>query len=80
MPIYEYICSKCGHAFEKLVPSSKTKPKCEQCGSPKLERQFSTFAAHNGASATSSCAAAAQCPTAMASQGAACGSCCPHSN
>ncbi|MBC8372070.1 MAG: zinc ribbon domain-containing protein [Planctomycetes bacterium] len=78
MPIYEYVCSKCGFAFEKLVPSSKSKPKCEKCGSPKLTRQFSTFAAHGGASGSLACRSADQCPAAVASGGGACASCCPH--
>ena len=80
MPIYEYICSKCGHAFEKLVPSSRTKPKCEKCGSAKLEKQFSTFAARAGASTAAACSSAAMCPAAAASRGAACGSGCPHAH
>ncbi|MDP6636528.1 MAG: zinc ribbon domain-containing protein [Phycisphaerae bacterium] len=80
MPIYEYVCSKCGHAFEKLVPSSKTKPKCEKCGSAKLDRQFSTFAAHGGGAGAGACRSADQCPAAMVSQGAACGSGCPHAH
>ncbi|MCP4375286.1 MAG: zinc ribbon domain-containing protein [bacterium] len=80
MPIYEYICSQCGHAFEKLVPSSKSKPQCDNCGSPKLDRQFSTFSAHGGGSGSSACRSADQCPAAMASGGSACGSGCPHAN
>lgn len=80
MPIYEYICDECGHAFEKLVPSSKSKPKCDKCGSGKLARQFSTFAAHGGTSAAG-CSSMDQCPAAAASEGAACGSgCCPHAH
>ncbi|MBT3198701.1 MAG: zinc ribbon domain-containing protein [Phycisphaerales bacterium] len=79
MPIYEYVCSQCGHAFEKLVASSKAKPKCEQCGSVKLERQFSTFSAHG---APAPCSAMSQCQAAAVSGGSACGSggCCPHAH
>ena len=32
MPIYEYICSECGCAFEKLVPRAGTPVECEKCG------------------------------------------------
>jgi len=78
MPIYEYICGDCDHAFEKLVPSSRAKPKCEKCGSSKLTRQFSTFAAHAGSSGMGPCHAADQCPAAAASHGAACAAGCPH--
>ena len=55
MPIYEYIC-ECGHEFEILVANSRTKPQCPQCGSKKLSRQFSTFAAHGSPARPASCA------------------------
>jgi putative FmdB family regulatory protein len=44
MPIYEYVCEACDHAFEKRVPSSRTKVRCPACDSPRVARQFSTFA------------------------------------
>jgi putative FmdB family regulatory protein len=44
MPIYEYICEQCSHAFEKRVPSSTTRVQCPQCRGRKVERQFSAFA------------------------------------
>jgi len=33
VPIYEYVCSKCGHEFE-VIQSFSDKPirKCEECG------------------------------------------------
>jgi putative FmdB family regulatory protein len=40
MPIYEYKCGNCAHEFELLVRGSLT-PKCEKCGSEKLERLLS---------------------------------------
>ncbi len=43
MPIYEYACSDCGHAFEALVRSS-TVPQCPSCQSTALEKQLSVFA------------------------------------
>ena len=43
MPIYEYHCSDCGHAFEALVRSS-TVPECPSCRSKDLEKQLSVFA------------------------------------
>lgn len=45
MPIYEYLCSACGHAFETLVTASE-RPRCPECQSARLEKQLSTFAAH----------------------------------
>ena len=41
MPIFEYECHACGHAFEALVRSS-TVPECPQCHSTTgLEKQLS---------------------------------------
>jgi len=48
MPIYEYVCGGCGHAFEALVRSSET-PSCPACAGTELEKQFSTFAARGAA-------------------------------
>ncbi len=44
MPIFEYRCEKCGHEFEALVSSSQ-KADCPKCGSSKLDKKFSVFAA-----------------------------------
>ena len=44
MPLYEYECAACGAAFELLVRSSE-KPACPECGSVRLEKQFSVPAA-----------------------------------
>ena len=40
MPMYEYACRECSHAFETLVFSGD-EPECPQCHSRKLERQLS---------------------------------------
>jgi len=47
MPIFEYACSACGHAFETLVRAGTT-PDCPQCHSTKLEKQLSVFATAAG--------------------------------
>jgi putative FmdB family regulatory protein len=52
MPIYEYVCSKCGHPFEALVRGDE-KPQCPQCGSKNLGKQFSLPAAHGHSSGSS---------------------------
>jgi putative FmdB family regulatory protein len=44
MPIYEYVCEECEHAFEKRVPTSRTRVRCPHCESAQVTRQFSTFA------------------------------------
>lgn len=43
MPIYDYKCQACGHAFETLVRSGTT-PACPQCGSTALEKCVSPLA------------------------------------
>ncbi len=47
MPIYAYLCSKCGKEFEELV-YGKEEVRCPECASSKLERQLSTFAPLTG--------------------------------
>ena len=37
MPIYEYICGKCDHEFEALVPRPDAKAACPECGAPILD-------------------------------------------
>jgi putative FmdB family regulatory protein len=63
MPIYEYRCEACGHAFEKLIRNAGDLPDtCPECGRNKLKKQFSSFAAKvagGGCRNADSCAAAA---------------------
>ena len=40
MPLYEYRCRGCGHAFETLVRAGSD-PSCPGCGSADLERLVS---------------------------------------
>jgi putative FmdB family regulatory protein len=40
MPLYEYVCRKCGQPSELLV-FGETKPKCPSCGSEDLDKQWS---------------------------------------
>ena len=44
MPIYEFSCDACAHAFEKRVASSRSRVLCPKCESAKVTKQFSTFA------------------------------------
>lgn len=46
MPLYEYVCRDCSTKSEILVRSASQKIACPACGSRKLQREFSTFAAH----------------------------------
>lgn len=46
MPIYEFHCDECGRDSEVLVRSSRWEgTPCPQCGSARLSKKFSTFAA-----------------------------------
>jgi len=46
MPIYEFHCAQCGRDSEILVRSADWKnSECPHCGSKKLSKKFSTFAA-----------------------------------
>ena len=46
MPIYEFHCNACTHDSEILVRSSDWQgTKCPHCGSTKLAKKFSLFAA-----------------------------------
>ena len=40
MPIHEFGCTSCNHAFEELVPIGGT-ANCPACGSAKVERRMS---------------------------------------
>ena len=49
MPIYEFACKKCENNFDVLMSaSSKSKPKCPECGSRTVSRKFSTFGMGGG--------------------------------
>ncbi len=66
MPIYEYTCAKCGHRFERLVRTDEDVPgKCPECGSTRIQKQFSTFSATiaGGGSADSGSCSTGTCPT-----------------
>lgn len=43
MPIYEYRCEDCQHAFETLVTADR-QPACPKCRSRALAKQLSVFA------------------------------------
>jgi putative FmdB family regulatory protein len=43
MPTYDYVCSKCGHDFqrvERISEHMKARPRCPKCKSTKVERVF----------------------------------------
>jgi putative FmdB family regulatory protein len=54
MPIYEYRCAPCDHAFETLIRSSNDVAHCPKCGNIEVAKQFSVPAAAQTGSASSS--------------------------
>ena len=40
MPLYEYVCKKCSHAFEELV-FGDTVPRCPKCEATSVEKVLS---------------------------------------
>jgi putative FmdB family regulatory protein len=47
MPLYEFTCRKCSHQFEELLSLAEmkdSKVKCPACGSPRIDKGFSSFA------------------------------------
>lgn len=46
MPVYEFVCQKCGHDFSLVVSISAyttTKFTCPECQSDQVKRQLSAF-------------------------------------
>ncbi len=73
MPIFTYQCKQCGEECELLVARFDSEAECPKCGSAKLEKQPSRFAAvqHKG---PRSCASRNDCPSAGSHQcGGGCG-------
>jgi putative FmdB family regulatory protein len=48
MPLFEYECRACGHAFERLVRTGDV-PSCPACASPNLEKLLSLSAISSAA-------------------------------
>lgn len=48
MPVYEYRCTQCRRKMSVFFRSAAvaTAPRCERCGSDRVQRLFSTFALH----------------------------------
>ena len=53
MPIFEYLCKKCGNRFEKLQKGGTDEQNlCPTCGSVEVKRELSVFASGSPTSAT----------------------------
>jgi putative FmdB family regulatory protein len=80
MPIFEYRCKKCGHAFEHLARNRADVPAaCVKCGALNPAKQLSTFSARADASAGKACDSCPTTPTCpSAGRGGCCGGACSH--
>ncbi len=77
MPIFEYRCRKCGHAFEHLARNRQDVPaRCVACGAPRPDKQLSTFAARADAAAGARCEACPATPTCATAGRGCCGGAC----
>lgn len=47
MPLYEYVCNKCGREFEELVFGNDIPP-CPECGAAETRKMMSRCARHKG--------------------------------
>lgn len=55
MPIIEFKCADCGHAFEELVFSSDEAVPCPVCKSDKVDRLISLVSSKGISSGCTSC-------------------------
>jgi len=54
MPVYEFLCAKCGQRFEKLQKSEEAETmECPNCGATGVNREISSFASCGAAPAAS---------------------------
>jgi putative FmdB family regulatory protein len=60
MPLRDFVCRDCGHAFEALV-MGKDQPVCPQCNSKALDRQISTFVGRTGGKDASGSSGGGKC-------------------
>lgn len=60
MPIFEYRCKECGHVTAFLEKAdARRSHACEECGSRRTEKVFSTFAARSDGTGSDD----SSCPT-----------------
>ncbi|HIJ91423.1 MAG: zinc ribbon domain-containing protein [Desulfobulbaceae bacterium] len=60
MPLHDFVCRACGHAFEALV-MGKDQQVCPQCGSTELTKLMSTFACRTSGKGDSGDAGSSKC-------------------
>lgn len=77
MPLFEFVCKKCGTKFEKIVFSINNEEiKCPSCSSSEVEKQFSTFS--SSSSNSNSCSNRGSSDCISKQQHHCCNGCCHH--
>ena len=77
MPIYEYTCLECDEPFEVMHLSSKEgRVVCPKCGSAKIRKNFSSFAAKVGSSGDIGACSAGGCGIGNSGPTCPAGGCC----
>lgn len=71
MPIYEYVCVKCGNEFELLVFKNDV-PECPKCGAKDPQRKMSAFGFSVGHKFTLSSGKGSSCATCGSSNCSSC--------
>ncbi len=72
MPLYEYVCSSCGHAFELLVRRWDSAAGCPACQSRDVEKQLSSFSCISPSAPPTPCAGGG-CDAARCREAGGCG-------
>jgi len=63
MPYYEYRCTECGEAFEKMMRFSEADqlPVCPKCESPNTQKKLSRVVSFGAASSGSTTSTSSNC-------------------
>ena len=54
MPMFEFVCGRCSHEFERLVRGASITAICPSCGGKKVVKKFSVFGSKSSGKFTSS--------------------------
>ena len=63
MPLFDYLCDRCGTRFEELVGSASAEVRCAKCGEEARKLPSAFAVSHGRESSSSRAAAPAAAPT-----------------
>jgi putative FmdB family regulatory protein len=52
MPIFDFLCTDCGHVAEILISTEKTTVFCQRCGSGNIKKLMSAHSSLSGSTST----------------------------